>query len=131
MTGTFEEDFTLTRDQMRSMIGDIDSSDPLISDEALAFYYARGGSDVLAGAILAARAAAAKLALEFDKDLDGLKTSRSQRHKAMLDTITQLEAEQAQGNYTFTAPKIGKVADAKNYPTEFELSDVGSPSWDE
>ncbi len=82
-----------------------------------------------AGTDVAARAAAAKLAKEFDRDLDGLKTSRSQRHKAMLDTIAQLEAEQAQGNYTFTAPSVGTVADVANYPTEFELSNVAGPDW--
>jgi hypothetical protein len=130
-TWTFAADFTLIRDQIRQMIGDIISSDPLISDEAIAFFYARSGSDLAAGALLAARAAAAKLALEFDKDIDGLKTSRSQRHKAMLDTIAHLEAEQAAGNFDFTMPTSGAVADSENYPNEFVPTDLASPSWED
>jgi hypothetical protein len=130
MTWTFLEDYTKVRDQIRVMIGDVVASDPLLSDEAIAFFYGRGGS-VLAGAILAARAATAKLALEFDKDLDGLKTNRSQRHKAMLDTIAQLEAEQAQGSFKFIAPAIGKIADSTKYPKSFEPSDLAAPGWDE
>lgn len=127
MTWTFTPDFTLPRDQIRQLIGDVVATDPLLTDEAIAFFYARAGNDILAGAIMAARSAAAKLALEFDKDLDGLKTNRSQRHKAVLDTITQLEAEQAQGNFSFTPPSAGKVADVENYPTCFEHSDIAGP----
>lgn len=127
MTWTFELNFTLHRDQIRQMIGDVVATDPLLTDEAIAFFYARAGNDILAGAILAARSAAAKLALEYDKDLDGLKTNRSQRHKAMLDTIAQLEAEQALGNFSFTPPSAGKVADVENYPLSFEHSDVAGP----
>lgn len=127
MTWTFTPDFTLIRDQIRQMIGDVVVTDPLLTDEAIAFFYARAGNDILAGSILAARSAAAKLALEFDRDMDGLKTNRSQRHKAVLDTITQLEAEQVAGNFAFTAPSIGNVADAENYPLCFEHSDIAGP----
>lgn len=130
MTWTFDEDFDTVNDQIRQMIGDIISTDPLISDEAIAFFYARGGT-LIDGAILAARSAAAKLALEFDKNLDGLSTHRSQRHKAMLDTIAQLEAEKTQSNFTFTVPEIGTIADEGNYPTEFEESDIAAADWDD
>lgn len=133
-TYTFEADFSLVRDQIRQMIGDVlMTTDPLISDEAIAFFYAQANSDLLGGALKAARAAAAKLSLEFDKNLDGLSTSRSQRHKAMLDTIAQLESEQMQGNFTFTVPEIGTTADADadNYPPIFEHTDIGRPDWGE
>jgi hypothetical protein len=51
----------------------------------------------------------------------------------MLDTIAQLEAQQAQGNFTFTVPEMGTVADADadNYPLTFEPSDITRPDWGE
>ena len=130
MTWTFVPDYTLVRDQIRVMVGDVLSTDPLLDDAAITFFYARAGNDLAGGALLAARAAAAKLALEFDKDIDGLKTSRSQRHKAMLDTIAQLDAEVSAGNFAFTAPEAGEVADVANYPKEFAHTDIAAPTWE-
>jgi hypothetical protein len=133
-TYSFSADFSVIKDQIRQMIGDVlVTTDPLLSDEAIAFFYAQAGNDLVGGALKAARAAAAKLSLEFDKNLDGLSTSRSQRHKAMLDTIAQLEADQVQGNFAFTVPEIGTTADADadNYPLIFEPTDVGRSDWGE
>lgn len=114
------------------MIGDTDvTTDPILSDEAIAFYYAQAGSDLLGGAIKAAKAAAAKLAREFDRDIDGLKTSRSQRHKAMLNVIEALENEAARENASYTVPESGTVADVAGYPTELEHTDLSRPDWDE
>jgi hypothetical protein len=128
-TYTFVADFSLVRDQIRQMVGDVMiTTDPLVSDEAIAFFYARGGT-VLAGAILAAKAAAAKLALECDKVASKAQSKRSQRHIAMLDTIAHLEAEQAAGNFAFTIPEGGQVADVAGYPGELECTDLSGPSW--
>jgi hypothetical protein len=129
---TFDADFTVVRDQIRQMIGDVDIDDPLISDEAIAFFYAQAGT-ATGGALRAAKAAAAKLAREFDKDIDGLSTSRSQRHKAMISIIEQLEkdvaTEDAAENLSFTLPDAsGAVADVEGYPVEFEPSDLGRPA---
>ena len=86
----------------------------------------------MGGALKAAKAAAAKLAREFDKDLDGLKTSRSQRHKAMLDVIANLEAEIANVNYAFSKLDASEqVGDVGGYPIEMEHTDLGRPDWDE
>lgn len=131
MTWTFTPDYTLVRDQIRSMVGDIDSTDPLLDDAAIAFYYAQAGNDLTGGALKAAKAAAAKLAREFDKDIDGLKTSRSQRHKAMLNVIAALEDEAAREGFSYTVPEAGQVADVAGYPTEMEHTDLGRPDWDE
>jgi hypothetical protein len=131
-TYTFAADFSLVRDQIRQMIGDVlVTTDPLVSDEAIAFFYARAGNDLVVGALMAAKAAAAKLALEFDKDIDGLKTSRSQRHKAMMDVIAALEDEQARETSSFVVPEAGQVADVAGYPKEFESTDLAAPSWEE
>ncbi len=131
-TYTFAADFSLVRDQIRGMIGDVDvTTDPILSDEAIAFFYAQAGSDLLGGALKAAKAAAAKLAKEFDKDIDGLKTSRSQRHKAMLNVIAALEDEAAMENASFTAPEAGQVADVAGYPDEFESTELAGPDWED
>ena len=130
MTWTFTPDFTLVRDQIRQMIGDVSSADPLLSDEAIAFFYAQAGSDLAGGALKSARACAAKLSLEFDKDLDGLSTSRSQRHKAMLDVIVELEKDQAISNMTFTVPTVAAIADKAQYPDLLEPTDVDALEWE-
>lgn len=131
-TYTFAADFSLVRDQIRDMIGDVDvTTDPILSDQAIAFYYAQAGNDLVGGALKAAKAAAAKLAREFDKDIDGLKTSRSQRHKAMLNVIAALEDEAAREGFSYTAPEAGQVADVAGYPRELEHTDLGRPDWDE
>jgi hypothetical protein len=131
-TYTFSADFSLVRDQIRDMIGDVDvATDPILSDEAIAFYYVQAGNDLVGGALKAAKAAAAKLAREFDKDIDGLKTSRSQRHKAMLNVITTLEDEAAREGFSYTVPEVGQVADVAGYPPELEHTDLGRPDWDE
>ena len=75
------------------------------------------------------RAGAAKLALECDTDLDGLKASRSQRHKAMLDVIEQLEREGSAIRGGFVPPTIGHTSDARGYPAIMEHSDLTRPSW--
>jgi hypothetical protein len=132
-TYTFAADFSLVRDQIRQMIGDVDVvTDPILSDEAIAFYYAQAGSDLLAGALKAAKAAAAKLTREFDKDIDGLKTSRSQRHKAMLNVIAALEDEAAREGFSYTVPDASEsVADVAGYPQEMEHTDLARPDWNE
>ncbi len=131
-TYTFAADFSLVRDQIRGMIGDVDvTTDPILSDEAIAFFYAQAGSDLLGGALKAAKAAAAKLAKEFDKDIDGLKTSRSQRHKAMLNVIAALEDEAAMENASLTAAEAGLVGDVSGYPVQFESTELAGPDWED
>jgi hypothetical protein len=130
-TYTFAADFSLVRDQIRQMIGDTAvTTDPLNSDEAIAFFYIRAGNDLIGGAILAARAAAAKLALECDVVASKAQANRSQRHVAMLDTIAQLEAERFLENFGFESIDVGKVADSENYPKAFESTDLGGQSWE-
>jgi hypothetical protein len=129
-TYTFVADFSLVRDQIRQLIGDVEvTTDPILSDEAIAFFYAQAGDDLVAGALKAAKAAAAKLAREFDKDLDGQKTSRSQRHKAMLNVIAALEDEAARENASYIVPDSGEVADVVGYPRAFEHSDLAAQDW--
>jgi len=49
----------------------------------------------------------------------------------MLDTIAQLEAEVSAGNFAFTAPEAGSIADVANYPKEFAHTDIAAPTWEE
>jgi len=132
MTWTFEEDFTEVRDQMRSKIGDIITSDPLISDEALAFYYSDAGNDLLEGSIRAARAAAARLAHECDTTASRATSAKSQRHKAMLEVITQLKTEQntspLKGDYSPDTSVPTETRDSEDYPDEYRLSSLHGPS---
>jgi hypothetical protein len=129
-TYTFSADFSLVQDQIRQLIGDVDVvTDPILSDEAIAFFYAQAGSDLLGGAVKAAKAAAAKLARECDLTASKSSAKQSQRHAAMLNVIAVLEDEQARDNASYTIPDVGQVVDVAGYPLEFEPSDLAGPDW--
>jgi hypothetical protein len=130
VTWTFAQDYTLVRDQIRVMIGDVLTTDQLLDDAAIAFFYLRAGNDLLGGALLAAKAAAAKLALECDVTASKASSKRSQRHIAMLNVIAALEDEQAREKATYTMPEVGQVADSEHYPKEFASTNLAAPTWE-
>jgi hypothetical protein len=132
-TWTYSSDFTTTRDQIRVMVGDVDSTDPLLNDSEIAQAYALEGS-VLDGAILAAQWAAAKMARDPDTNFDGISTKRSQRHAMMLQTITRLEARRARGSLDFTPPSSSEISQVRDVyvglPVEHQFGETKSPTWD-
>lgn len=127
MTWIFAPDYTLVRDQIRVMIGDVISTDPLLDDAAIAFFYAQAGNDLVGGALKAAQAAAAKLAHECDTVASKAQARKSQRHAAMLDVIAQLKAEQIssqhRGDYSPDTALV-ETRDSEDYPDEFRLSSL-------
>lgn len=132
-TWTYNSDFTTTRDQIRVMVGDVDSTDPLLNDSEIAQAYALEET-VLDASILAAQWAAAKMARDPDTNFDGISTKRSQRHAMMLETISRLEARKARGNIDFTPPSSSEISQVRDVyvglPVEHQFGETKSPTWD-
>ena len=80
-----------SRDQIRTYIGDTDSSDQLLSDEQIALALTDGGG-VKAGAAIAADFVSAKFARKADKSVGDLSISYAQMAKHYAELASRLRA---------------------------------------
>lgn len=85
------------RDEVRYRIGDIDETNPLLSDEEIDYELAQAGDDVLAAAIGGVRRLIARWMRAVDKSVEGLSVSYSQRITNAQALLKELLVEQAQG----------------------------------
>lgn len=79
-------------DAIRLLIQDTDSSDPLISDEEIAYFIAKGGSDIGA-AYLAALSISAKFGRLADERTGGIEVKWSQRSRAYAALASDLKKQ--------------------------------------
>lgn len=68
-------------DQVRFLIGDTNSSVPLLSDEEILYLLNRENNNIYAAAYYAAKAIVAKLSREYDQSVGAVRYSLSQRVK--------------------------------------------------
>ena len=135
-TKTYTPDFTATQDQIRLKIGDNDTNDMLLYDDEIAQAYAVDPT-ILSASVLACRWCIAILSREFDKNIDGLSTKRSQRHKAMLGTLQALIEERKDTSFSWSAPSEVSYTKDTGEPGEsdgtipeiFQPCDVAAPEW--
>lgn len=80
MSWTYNSGVTTTNDKVRLLIGDTDSTDPLLTDAELNFLTGQAGS-IYGVAALACQAIAAKYARQVDKRVGDLALSSSQKAK--------------------------------------------------
>lgn len=92
MTWTYTPDFTTTRDQVRLLIGDTDTTDQQMQDDEIAYLATLYGS-ALRAASAACRSLQAKYARQADTAIDDIKVSSSQRAKAYGELAASLEAQ--------------------------------------
>lgn len=85
-----------TRDEVRFLVGDTDSSDKQVTDFEIAYAITQGGS-ARGAAVLIAKALASKYARLADRSIGDLSISYSQRVKNYLDMAQRLEKELAAG----------------------------------
>lgn len=103
-----------TADELRLLIGDTDLSDPLLSDEEVAFFLSDAGGAAIWGAIRAATAVAAKFARKVTSTSGRVSKALSDLMQHYLDLARRLEqrAEEVSGAMVFTAlTRSGKEAD--------------------
>jgi hypothetical protein len=142
-TKTYIPDFTTARDQVRLKVGDTDvgvegNGDALLFDDEIEQAYAEGGS-IIQASVLACRWMIAKLApTQFDKNIDGLSTKRSQRVAQLRDLLSVLIEESKGTASAWSVPATaGYTADTgepgKNdgtMPPIFGPCDVSNPPWE-
>lgn len=89
MTWTYDIALATAKDQIRSLIGDTDSTDPLLQDEEIAFY-ATQESGVYRQAAACCRTVAGKFARRVDRAVGDLRLSSSQQATAYLSLAGEL-----------------------------------------
>ncbi len=90
MTWTYSGDpSTSTKDQVRFLIGDTQSSDPILQDAEINWLLTENATPFYA-AVEAANGIAAYYARKADKAVGDLKISASQQHKQYLDLAVRL-----------------------------------------
>lgn len=87
-------DLSDQKDQVRLYVGDVDSSDPLLSDEEINFAITQAGNTRLAAA-QAADWLSAKFARKADKSVGDMSISASQRSKQYADLADRLRGDNA------------------------------------
>jgi hypothetical protein len=118
-------------EKVRYHIQDTDSGRPLLTDAEIAYELAEAGSNVLQAALACAETLVAKGAHKVTKKIGPRTINYSDlvgQYQALADTI-RVRIQRC--DFSYTAPAIGAVADAVNYPKEFENTDIGGPSWND
>jgi len=91
MTWTYGNDpANSTRDELRLLVGDTDTSDQLLTDEEVAYYLAGNGDDALAAAPAACEGIAAHYSRQTDTVNQGLSVNASKRAAAYLTLANDL-----------------------------------------
>jgi hypothetical protein len=98
MTWSFSEASLSTseKDQVRLLIGDTDTNDQLLSDEAISFYLSSRGDNVNLAAADACDSIAAKFSRQVDTRNGALSVSASQRAEAYRQLGADLRAQDAE-----------------------------------
>ena len=95
MTWSFNStDLSASKDQVRLYVGDVDSADPLLTDEEIAFAVTQAGS-VRAASALAADWISALFSRRSDKSTGDLSLSASQKSKQYAELAARLRRESA------------------------------------
>jgi len=108
---------------VRFEIGDTDSTDPLITDEEIAYLLTQNGTVSLA-AVAACEAIAAKFARMVDKAVGDLRLSASQKHAQYLALAATLKRKGALKN---AMPYSGGISIADKQANESDTDRVPPP----
>ncbi len=119
-------------DAVRYRIQDTDEDRPLLEDEEIEYELIEANNDVLQAALSCAEALIARGSHMVTKKISGEITINYSDLTGQYERLVEsLRAKIQRGDYAFTMPTIGKVADTEHYPREFEPSDVTRPGWED
>jgi hypothetical protein len=94
MTWTYTNDpANVPRDAVRLLVGDTDTNDQKVMDEAIAFFLTQAGDDTYLAAALSARSIAASFAVEVDTKFESVSSDYSQLSENYYKLATRLEAQ--------------------------------------
>lgn len=128
------------RDAVRTLVGDINISDQLVSDEQITFALSQAQNDVYNASAIVARMLAAKYANYSDSKLDMVETKFSQLRSNYLQLAASLEAQSSKfGSMNLGVPMAGGISvnDVKvarentdRFPPSFEVGQFNNPTFD-
>lgn len=94
MAWTYTNDpANVPRDAVRLLVGDTDTDDQKVTDEAIAFFLDQAGDDTYLAAALSARSIAASYAVEVDTKFESVSSDYSQLSENYYKLATKLEAQ--------------------------------------
>lgn len=128
MTWTYTDPSTSNRDAVRFAIGDTDSTDPLVTDEEIAYLLTSLGS-VASAAVAACEHLAMKFAREVDRQVGNLRLSSSQRSKQFAELAVMLRRRFAVTGIPYAgglsiAGKLTNAADSDRVKPRFDREDA-------
>lgn len=119
MTWSFDDTLSTTRDITRLTIGDINTSDQLLSNEIVAYYLALYSDDTTQAAIACVKAILAKLARDVDRSTTGPTTTRSQKTTHYRDLLKDLQAQAYGAVECFVGGVSVTIGDANAADSDF------------
>ncbi len=118
-------------EKVRYHIQDTDSGRPLLTDAEIAYELVEAGSNVLQAALACAETLVARGAHKVTKKIGPRTINYSDLVGQYQALVSTLQERIQRGDFSYTAPEAGTVADSANYPKEFENTDVGGPGWND
>jgi hypothetical protein len=118
MTWTYDATLSTTRDKVRALLGDVDTTDQQVTDEVIALLLSEQGDNMYRAAAAAARACAAKYAREASIGIGSLRIQSdtlSQKYLNLASAIDAMgdNAPGGLGSPIHTGGSVGDMEDAE------------------
>jgi hypothetical protein len=98
MTFTYDLALSSTKDKVRLLIGDTDSSEPYLQDEEIDFFLSQNSDAVERSALDACEAIIARLSRQVDSSIESISVSASQRVAQFTRLAQRLKKKIQNGN---------------------------------
>ena len=118
-------------EKVRYHIQDTDSGRPLLTDSEISYELGLSGNDVLQAALACAETLVARGAHKVTKKIGPRTINYGDLTSQYQALVATLQARIQRGDFSYTVPEAGQVADSANYPKDFEHSDLAGPDWDD
>jgi hypothetical protein len=136
MSWTFENDYSLDRDKVRLLVGDTDTNEQLVADEAIAWALTEEGSIYLASATIAE-----SIASTFARKVDFTSGDESMKCSQMAENYMKkaTDLRKRANKKTFVSPYAGGLSKAEKLDSsqsddlvkpEFKKDMFNNPSGD-
>lgn len=127
MTFVYDDPNNSHTEAVRFLIQDVDDTRQLLQDEEIEYLLAEASDDVLAASLACAEALLAKGAHRVTKKIGDRSINYSDLTGQYERLITVLQSKTQRGDFSFTVPSTGFVADTVYYPRQFETTDLVGP----
>lgn len=102
-----------TKDSVRFLIGDTDTTEQLVTDEEIAFSLLQTDDDIYKASIVIARSIVAKFARLVDTSIDSVRVANSQKVKQYTDLIAQLNLMADSISNSLAGPEITGISQSE------------------